>query len=168
MFSKRPSTTAAVVVSVIVAFGPVGPVGGVLKAQRAPVGTPAPPMSAHDVLVAMNGSRVHDGLAPLVMDARLNAAARDKMADMLRRHYFDHKSPDGKSIWDTIPPDKCAYGMAGENLARGFSDPAAMETSWMHSASHRENILNRDHKLTGIAVSQSPPMAVVLFADTCG
>ena len=38
----------------------------------------------------------------------------------------------------------------------------------MRSAQHRENILNKQYRLTGIAVSQDPPTAVVLFADTCG
>jgi uncharacterized protein YkwD len=42
-----------------------------------------------------------------------------------------------------------------------------MEKSWMRSAQHRENILNPKYRLAGIAVSQDPLMAVVLFADTC-
>ena len=60
------------------------------------------------------------------------------------------------------------YRLTAENLARGMADADAMEKSWMSSPPHRENILNPRYRLTGIAVSQNPLTAVVLFADTCG
>jgi uncharacterized protein YkwD len=173
-------TTAAAVVGLIVALGgtalllrpadrfPNSPDRTVPSLEAQKSAPPVPVLRAQEVLVAINGSRAHEGLTPLVLDARLTAAARDKLADMLRRHYFDHKTPDGKYIWDLMVHDKCDYGLAAENLARGFSDEVEMERSWMRSAQHRENILNKRYRLTGIAVSQDPPTAVVLFADTCG
>ena len=86
---------------------------------------------------------------------------------MLRRRYFDHKNPEGKYIWDMLMR-RCAFRLTAENLARGMADADAMEKSWMSSPPHRENILNPRYRLTGIAVSQNPLTAVVLFADTCG
>lgn len=129
---------------------------------------PGPFLRAPEVLAAINGSRVHQGLTPLVLDARLTAAAHDKLADMLHRRYFDHKNPDGKYVWGTMARERCAYVAAAENLARGYADEDAMEESWMRSPPHRMHILSARYRVTGIAVWQDPPTAVVLFADTCG
>ena len=118
-------------------------------------------------MAAINASRADEHLMPLAVDPRLNGAAEEKLDDMLRRGYFDHKNPEGKYVWDTLSR-RCAFHMSAENLARGISDAGAMEKSWMSSPPHRENILNPVYQLTGIAVSQNPPTAVVLFADTCG
>lgn len=130
--------------------------------------TPAPVLSAKLLLAATNASRVHEGLLPLVADARLTAAAAEKLADMQRRRYFGHQTPDGKYIWETLRRATCAYHLAGENLGQGLSDEGELERSWMRSAPHRANILNAGYTLIGVAVSERPSMAVVLFADTCG
>ena len=169
---------AAAVVGVVVALGVTArllrPADRFPNPSDATVTSPAQKvsprvsvLSAREVLTAINANRAHERLMPLAIDARLTAAAREKLADMLRRHYFDHQNPEGKYIWDTLAR-KCAYRMTAENLARGFSDENAMEKSWMRSAPHRENILNPKYRLTGIAVSQDPLIAVVLFADTYG
>src|SRR5579862_124395 len=124
---------------------PVAPQASFATSVRVP--------TAHDVLVAINGSRTGKGLTQLVVDSRLDAAAHDRLTDMVRRHYFSHATPEGTYVWETLVRGKCAYRMAAENLASGFSDESAMEESWMRSASHRANILNPGYKLIGIAVS---------------
>jgi uncharacterized protein YkwD len=185
-------TTAAAVVALVVVLGgaawllrpvdrPADPVDRVADSVglvepgdeeqkvRTPTAPPVPAvpvLNAQEILAALNASRALERLAPLVVDARLAAAADDKLNDMLRRGYFDHKNPEGKYIWDTLMR-RCAFRMTAENLARGMSDAGAMEKSWMNSPQHRENILNPVYKLTGIAVSQNPLTAVVLFADRC-
>lgn len=182
-FDSKLTSTAAVV-GVIVALGGAAwllrpadrpadpteltvPSGAEQKAGTATSAPPVPVLNAQEILAAINASRVDQRLPPLVIDARLTAIAQEKLDDMLRRRYFDHKNPEGKYIWDTLMR-KCAYRMTAENLARGMSDAGAMEQSWMSSAPHRENVLNPKYRLTGIAVSQNPLTAVVLFADTCG
>jgi uncharacterized protein YkwD len=125
-----------------------------------------PVLNAQAILTAINASRAQERLAPLVVDARLSAAAQEKLDDMLKRRYFDHKNPEGKYVWDTLM-SRCAFRMTAENLARGIADAGAMERSWMDSPAHRENILNPQYRLTGIAVAQNPLTAVVLFADRC-
>src|SRR4030095_4884248 len=62
----------------------------------------------------------------------------------------------------------CAFRRTAENLARGIADAGAMEKSWLSSPEHRDNLLNPNYRLTGVAVAQNPLTAVVLFADTCG
>ena len=169
----------AVVIGLIVALGgavwllrrtdsPPDPAGTTVPSVEAQKATPrVPVLKAQEILAAINASRNHERLAPLVIDARLAAVAQEKLDDMLRRRYFDHKNPEGKYIWDTLMR-RCTFRITAENLARGMADADAMEKSWMSSAPHRENILNPKYRLTRIAVSQNPLTAVVLFADTCG
>jgi len=191
-FADSRMTTASAVVALVLALGGVAwllrpvdrPVDSIRLAEPgaeeqktppAPPPTPPPPatspppvpiLNAQAILVAINASRTEERLAPLVVDARLSVAAQDKLDDMLRRRYFDHKNPEGKYVWDTLMT-RCAFRMTAENLARGIADAGAMENSWMNSPPHRENILNAQYRLTGIAVAQNPLTAVVLFADRC-
>jgi uncharacterized protein YkwD len=137
------------------------------KSPRAAPDPPAPVLKPQEILAAMNASRVSERLTPLAVDERLTAAAQEKLDDMLRRHYFDHQNPEGKFIWDTLRR-RCAFRRTAENLARGIADAGAMEKSWMSSPQHRDNLLNANYRLTGVAVAQNPLTAVVLFADTCG
>ena len=137
------------------------------KAPPAAAEPSAPVLRAQEIVVAMNASRVNARLTPLAMDERLTAVAQEKLDDMLRRHYFDHQNPDGKYIWDTLRR-RCAFRRTAENLARGIADAGAMENSWMSSPEHRDNLLNPNYRLTGVAVAQNPLTAVVLFADACG
>jgi uncharacterized protein YkwD len=169
----------AVVVGLIVALGAAAwllrpadrslePADITLPSVEAQKATPlVPVLKATEILAAINASRTHEHLSPLAIDARLTAVAQEKLDDMLRRRYFDHKNPEGKYIWDALMR-RCPFRITAENLARGMADAGAMEKSWMSSAPHRENILNPKYRLTGIAVSQNPLTAVVLFADTCG
>jgi uncharacterized protein YkwD len=45
----------------------------------------------------------------------------------------------------------CGLRMAGENVAYGYrSGRAVVNDGWMHSAGHRENILNPSYRLLGV------------------
>ena len=171
---------AAIVVAVLVALGGVAwlvrrPVGPSLDplATTLPAAEPqkasrtVPVLKATDILAAINASRKDQRLPPLILDARVTAVAQEKLDDMLRRRYFDHQDPDGKYIWETLKR-RCAYRLTAENLAEGMADAREMEKLWMGSPPHRKNILNPGYRLTGIAVSQNPLTAVVLFVDACG
>jgi hypothetical protein len=87
----------------------------------------------------------------LVRNVDLDRAAALKLDDMVAQGYFAHESPSGDHSWDFIRRAGYAYQAAGENLARGFSDPEAMVVAWMHSASHRANLLNPGYAHVGIA-----------------
>jgi uncharacterized protein YkwD len=137
------------------------------KTPRAGADPPAPVLKAKEILAAINASRANERLTPLAMDERVTAAAQEKLDDMLRRHYFDHQNPEGKYIWDSLRR-RCAFRRTAENLARGIADAGAMEKTWLSSPQHRDNLLNPNFRLTGIAVAQNPLTAVVLFADACG
>jgi uncharacterized protein YkwD len=109
-----------------------------------------------------NEARRDHHLMPLGRDTNLIDIARAHSDDMLKRNYFSHVSPDGKSIQDRIVP---AYSRtlsrAGENIWSGhgydYSDTTLMARvivdSWMSSPGHRANILNPNYNYLGVGVS---------------
>ncbi|HEY9825880.1 MAG TPA: CAP domain-containing protein [Stenomitos sp.] len=103
-------------------------------------------------LVLANRDRARYGLRTLLEDKLLNRAAQLHAEDMLRRNYFSHISPEGRS-----PSDRFAAvggrGGAAENLA-ALKDPRLasavvgtaqlnfFERQWMNSPGHRRNLLD--------------------------
>jgi uncharacterized protein YkwD len=108
-----------------------------------------------------NEARRKNGLAPLLKDESLAAAARDHSDDMLRRKFFAHENPDGVSIKERIPAYSQSVSRVGENIWGGsgqdYSDSRLMARlivdGWMSSPGHRANILNPDYTHLGVGVS---------------
>ena len=111
------------------------------------------------ILCLLNYERGRHGLAPLVENRALDAASEAHSADMERRRYFEHVSPDG------VPPEqrmmRLGYvarpgGMTGENIAWGEDEAgsaASIVDGWMHSPHHRENILRPQFREVGIGLA---------------
>jgi uncharacterized protein YkwD len=81
---------------------------------------------------------------------------------MVKRRFFAHDTPDGRSVVDRVKPTGYISGSwsLGENLAwgsGGFSTPTATVSSWMHSKGHRENILRGKFKDVGIGIRLGAP-----------
>jgi uncharacterized protein YkwD len=112
------------------------------------------------VLEAMNRARAEEGLPPLHHDTRLDAAARDRVADMEAQRYFAHDAPDGRSPFDWLPARGYVFSDAAENLARGFDSVEALVDGWLASSGHRRNILSPVYADCGIAKGSA---VVVLF-----
>lgn len=113
-------------------------------------------MSIADLLSATNASRAENGLAPLTLDDTLNTSAQLKANDMVEKDYWSHVSPDGTQPWYWYDQAGYKYSAAGENLAFGFSNGQEVETAWMNSPAHRENVLgNYENVGFGIANSAS-------------
>jgi uncharacterized protein YkwD len=69
---------------------------------------------------------------------------------MAAKAYFSHSSQDGRSPFDRMRDAGYDYRTAGENIARGQTDAAAVMTAWMDSPGHRQNILNCDFEDLGV------------------
>ena len=104
------------------------------------------------VLSEMNSYRAKQGLAPLRFDARLVAAAGDRMQDMEDLQYWSHDAPDGRTPFVWLKPHGYDFRFAGENLATGFETVELLVQGWMESPGHRANILSADYDDVGIAV----------------
>ena len=107
------------------------------------------PAGEDHMLVRINQARAQVGLSPLRSDTLLQQAARDHSADMYKRHYFSHRTPDGKTPYDRLHDLRFHYVTAGENLAFAADVDQAF-ASLMQSPDHRANILNPDFRCVGI------------------
>ncbi len=99
-------------------------------------------------------------LKTVELNELLNKIARLYSQDMLKRHYFSHYSPEGKTVLDRIRQFKPHYGEScSENLhfissADALRDSFAivdqMMDDWLNSPPHRKNLLSKEYTLLGI------------------
>lgn len=67
-------------------------------------------ISVESVVDLVNQARIKESLDPLVVNDKLNKAARDKATDMLAHGYFAHTSLQGVTLWDWINKNNYKYG----------------------------------------------------------
>lgn len=104
------------------------------------------------VVELTNQKRAEQGLSPLVINGQLNEAAQRKAGDMFAFNYWSHISPSGRNPWSFFQEVGYRYLYAGENLARDFMDSQDVVEAWMNSATHRDNLLNKNYQEIGLAV----------------
>lgn len=107
---------------------------------------------------AINEVRREHGLSALESLEVLAGIAREHSADMARRDYFAHDTPDGRSPEDRIVSHGLRFQRFSENIqmSRGLEDPVRVAVeSWMESPGHREAILTPEYRQTGVGVAVS-------------
>jgi len=102
----------------------------------------APSSAEQEVAELVNLEREIENLHPLAWDDSLFAAATGHSTDMAEQDYFSHESLDGRQFYERILAAGYEYNTCGENIAAGYSTPAAVMNGWMNSPGHRANILN--------------------------
>lgn len=106
----------------------------------------------------VNQERAAAGLPPLKRIEALDQAARYHAVDMAFDYYFTHESYDRSG---SVLVEVCKFSQRvggfypgwswlGENIAAGYSTPAAVMKGWMESKGHRENILNTSAREFGL------------------
>jgi len=105
-----------------------------------------------DILSLVNLKRQESGITPLKPDDKLMVAAHAKAQDMVEKGYWAHYEKSGLKPWDFIEASGYNYQHAGENLARGYTDPKILVESWLNSPGHKANLLGSNYTQTGIAV----------------
>ena len=103
-----------------------------------------------EVVRLVNVERAKAGLPALEYDWQLSRVARYKSEDMQKNNYFAHTSPTYGSPFNMMKSFGISYRTAGENIARGYSTPAAVVEGWMNSPGHRANILNSSFTHMGV------------------
>lgn len=127
---------------------------------------------ALEMINAVNTERLNNGLLPLEADEQLTAVALAHAQDMVSRDYFDHVTPEGKSLRDRLQEQGLEPYWVGENIQRN-TDPLdqTVQTaiSWfMNSQPHRDNILHSNFTHIGTGVVEGPPgwyTFVLVFAQ---
>ncbi|SOC34894.1 CAP and S-layer homology domain-containing protein [Ureibacillus acetophenoni] len=109
---------------------------------------------ADEVVHYVNIEREKFGVAPLELDMLLNQLAIIKAKDMVKRHYFEHKSPYYGYPWDLATLFDYEYTSLGENIARNFQAPKDVVDAWMESPSHRENMLRDSYTNIGVGITK--------------
>ena len=128
---------------------------------------------ARSAVCLLNKQRARRGLRKLRLNGRLSEAARRHTVDMVRRNYFGHVSRSGSDVVDRLSILGYMRGArswtVGENLAWGSgtrSTPREIVASWMNSAGHRANILQRRFREIGIGVVFEAPRSTRGVAAT--
>lgn len=95
----------------------------------------------------INAERTNRGLPALRVDEQLSLAALDHTLDMSCNNFVEHYGTDGSTWFTRIQARGYSYAAAYENVAAG--NPAfggspewVVQTLWMNSQVHRDNILN--------------------------
>ena len=102
------------------------------------------------ILELVNLERSKNGIEPLTINPQLTQSAQLKTRDMLDRNYFEHISNGGQKWSDFIIKSGYNYTTSGENLAKNYTDSRSTVQAWMNSPTHRDNILNKNFRETGI------------------
>jgi uncharacterized protein YkwD len=112
----------------------------------------------------VNAERAQDGLPALQASERLQSAAARHSADMVQRHFFQHVSPEGRTLTDRVKRTGYLGGAdewaLGENIGWGtgsLGTPAAIVRGWMNSPPHRAVILSRRFREAGVGVARGVP-----------
>jgi uncharacterized protein YkwD len=114
------------------------------------------PVDRAKVVQLHNDYRATKGLPPLVGNALLDQSAQMKADDMVAKNYWGHIAPDGTQPWYFFKSVGYNYVRAGENLAFGFRDDAALVKGWITSPEHEVNMVGNYQEIgIGIAISSN-------------
>jgi uncharacterized protein YkwD len=121
-----------------------------------PVVAPAPADVPTALLAAHNAGRAAGGLAPLMLDSTLCAAAQGHAEFMARQGVLAHAGIGDGDPWQRMKERGYMFREASENVAMGQRDAAAAVGDWMSDPPHRANILGPYvHLGGGMATSKS-------------
>jgi uncharacterized protein YkwD/uncharacterized membrane protein required for colicin V production len=122
-------------------------------------GRPAPDLEKK-MWALVNAERTKRGLNALRWDDRLRDVGRLHSQDMLRRGYFAHADPEGKTVADRMKARDLTYVVVGENLALAPTLPIAHE-GLMESPGHRANILHPEFERLGVGAIDARPYGIM-------
>lgn len=124
-----------------------------------------------DFVNEINKERAKTGAPPLRLSTVLMNAAKMRANVILKYQNFSHLDPhEGIELRTVLPKLNYHFVYASENIGMGGMSAANFVEGFMHSTSHRENLLNPKLTETGAAVVDGPyhqyyvNIAVQLFA----
>jgi uncharacterized protein YkwD len=129
---------------------------GVPRAGQTGVPVSLPPAGTtgvRDFVELLNDQRRQADCAPLQWHDGAAAVAVAHSADMQRRGYFSHDTPEGRGPFDRLRAAGVGYAAAAENIGQGPRTGAEALTLWMNSAGHRRNMLNCTYTHHGVAMA---------------
>ncbi|WP_068784254.1 CAP domain-containing protein [Paenibacillus phocaensis] len=106
------------------------------------------------VLDLANTFRAAQGVNAVSWSDKAAKSAQLHSEDMVKRNYFDHRSPEGSSAGDRMKAQGTgALSIWGENIAVGYTDAIDAHYGWVNSMGHRTNMLKSSFKYLGVGVA---------------
>lgn len=96
---------------------------------------------------------------PLAWHPALASAAGKHAADMARRNYLDHRSPDGSRVQQRVTREGYKARAVGESLAGGDYDAQSVVGGWLGNEAHCRNLMNPSYSELGAACVRQPGSA---------
>ncbi len=96
-------------------------------------------ISGQAVYAAINQVRVEHHEKALAPDACLVKEANRRAKEIAKKFAHAHKP-------------FCERSLSGENLSKGYKSTESVKSAWLKSPTHRENLLWKDYKRTGIGI----------------
>ncbi|MBE7939143.1 MULTISPECIES: CAP domain-containing protein [Ramlibacter] len=93
---------------------------------------------------------------PMRWSPALAAASAGHAADMARRDYFEHLSPEGARPGDRARSQGYRYRDLAENIALGDLDAAGAVRLWLGSPPHCLNLMDGRLREVGVGCADSP------------
>jgi uncharacterized protein YkwD len=159
--SLRVCAAALGVVAAAVAFAP--PAAGSLSKRSVESVRRA-------VLDCTNRDRAAHGLRALRPNGPLELAAQYHARNMLRHGFYSHDDVFGRDPFDRIAmyEKKGRFTWMGENIAAGYRTGLAACQTWLRSAKHHKNILNRHFTHIGVGYASGDSRYGTYFVQTFG
>jgi uncharacterized protein YkwD len=159
---KPPSANPIVAPVTVIKQPTASPITtSVLPVKTAASPVPVSPASTNQqdifdqqILGLVNQERAKVGADPLKINEQLDLAADQHTLDQASLNKMSHTGSNGSNMGDRIKNAGYVFSSAGENVAYGFGDAAAVMNGWMNSEGHRQNILNPSYKEIGIGYAQ--------------
>lgn len=128
---------------------------------------PVTPSWVTELVNLVNAERSRHGLGPLLLCARLTAAAQGHSDHQARIRTMTHVGADGSDHGVRITRAGYQWIWSGENVARGGAEfgVAAIFQAWLASSGHRANILHPAFVHLGVARTTGADGAVYWTQD---
>lgn len=111
---------------------------------------------AAEVIALVNQYRSQNGLGALTSQSQLTAAAQRHSQDMGCNYFMSHYGTDGSDPYSRIVASGYPVNWWGENVAAGYSTPAAVMEAWKNSPPHNANLLGPNFTEIGIGYVNNP------------
>jgi uncharacterized protein YkwD len=103
----------------------------------------------------MCGNTFYPAAPAVAWNTKLFNAAAGHSTDMATKNYFSHTSKDGRTFSQRITAAGYAWRSAGENIAAGYTTPAAVMDGWLKSPGHCANIMSANFTEVGMACAKT-------------
>jgi uncharacterized protein YkwD len=102
------------------------------------------------------GTQAFGAAPPLRWSDTLGAAAQAHSADMARRNYFAHHSPEGAQVNERAQRAGYDWRSIGENIAFGAGSARQVVQGWLDSPGHCRNLMDPGFADMGAAYALNP------------